>query len=123
MLELLDLGKFREDLFHRLNVVPLELTAISLRTEDIPLLVEYFKQRLSEINGVPQPKINIKNDSLYTYAWPGNVRELRNLVERLSILSANETKENIDKQMDDILLSSNLKDNDKSLIEKSFRTS
>ncbi len=118
--ELVDLGKFREDLFHRLNVVPLELTALSLRTEDIPLLVEYFKQRLSEINGVPQPKINIKNDSLYTYSWPGNVRELRNLVERLSILSANETKENIDKQMDDILLSSNLKDNDKSLIEKSF---
>ena len=118
--ELVDLGNFREDLFHRLNVVPIELTALSLRTEDIPLLVDYFKERLSEINGVPKPKINIKNDSLYTYSWPGNVRELRNLVERLTILSANESKENIDKQMNDILSSSTYNDSDKSLIEKSF---
>ena len=48
-----------------------------------------FKEKLSEINGVQQPEIDIKNDSLYTYNWPGNVRELRNLVERISILSAN----------------------------------
>ena len=107
--DLVDLGKFREDLFHRLNVVPLELTPLNLRTEDIPLLVEYFKEKLSEINGVPQPNINIKNDNLYTYGWPGNVRELRNLVERLSILSANESTENINKQMNDILSASNTK--------------
>ncbi len=118
--DLVDLGKFREDLFHRLNVVPLELTPLNLRTEDIPLLVEYFKEKLSEINGVPQPNINIKNDNLYTYGWPGNVRELRNLVERLSILSANESTENIDKQMNDILSASNYNSDDKNLIEKSF---
>ncbi len=118
--ELVKDGKFREDLFHRLNVVPIELTSLSSRTEDIPLLIEYFKEKLSEINGVQQPKIDIQNDNLYTYNWPGNVRELRNLVERVTILSSNESKENVSKLMDDILSSSSLIDNDKSLLEKSF---
>ncbi len=117
--ELVEMGKFREDLFHRLNVVPIELNSLSSRTEDIPLLIEYFKNRLSEINGVQQPKIDIKNDNLYTYGWPGNVRELRNLVERITILSANESKKNIDKLMDDILASSSVQSNH-SLLEKSF---
>ena len=66
-------------------------------------MIDYFKKKLSEINGVQQPKIDINNDNLYTYNWPGNVRELRNLVERITILSANESKENINKLMDDIL--------------------
>ena len=118
--ELVETGKFREDLFHRLNVVPLELTSLSSRTEDIPLLIEYFKNKLAEINGVQQPSIDIKNDNLYTYNWPGNVRELRNLVERVTILSANESKENINKLMNDILSSSSSIQNDQSLIEKSF---
>ncbi len=112
--------KFREDLFHRLNVVPIDLLSLSSRTEDIPLLIEYFKEKLSEINGVQQPMIDIKNDNLYTYNWPGNVRELRNLVERLTILSANESKQDISKLMDDILLSSQTLDNDKSRLEKTF---
>jgi len=116
----IDDGNFREDLFHRLNVVPIELTSLSLRTEDIPLLIDYFKEKLSEINGVPQPKIDIKNDNLYTYSWPGNVRELRNLVERVTILSANESKENINKLMDDILMSSSSMESDHNLLEKSF---
>ena len=118
--ELVENEKFREDLFHRLNVVPIELTSLSLRTEDIPLLIEYFKEKLSEINGVQQPKIDIKNDNLYTYSWPGNVRELRNLVERVTILSANESKENINKLMDDILSSSQSLEKDQSILEKSF---
>ena len=118
--ELVENEKFREDLFHRLNVVPIELTSLSLRTEDIPLLIEYFKEKLSEINGVQQPKIDIKNDNLYTYSWPGNVRELRNLVERVTILSANESKENINKLMDDILSSSHSLEKDRSILEKSF---
>ena len=62
-----------------------------------------------------KPNINIKNDNLYTYGWPGNVREL-NLVERLSILSANESTENIDKQMNDILSASNTNSKYKNLI-------
>ena len=118
--ELIETEKFREDLFHRLNVVPIELASLNSRTEDIPLLIEYFKEKLSEINGVQQPKIDIKNDNLYTYNWPGNVRELRNLVERVTILSANESKENINKLMNDILLSSASIENDQSLLEKSF---
>ena len=117
--ELVSKGNFREDLFHRLNVVPVELSALTYRTEDIPLLIEYFKEKLSEINGFQQPKIDINNDNLYTYSWPGNVRELRNLVERVTILSANESKENINKLMDDILTSSST-EHDQSILEKSF---
>ena len=101
--ELVKVNKFREDLYHRLNVMPIELTSLSSRTEDIPLLIDYFKEKLSEINGVQLPKIDINNDNLYTYNWPGNVRELRNLVERITILSANESKNNINKIIDDIL--------------------
>ena len=84
------------------------------------MLIEYFKEKLSEINGVQQPDIDINNDNLYTYNWPGNVRELRNLVERVTILSANESKENINKIMNDILLSSTTSENDQRLLEKSF---
>ena len=118
--ELVESGKFREDLFHRLNVVPIELNSLSSRTEDIPLLIDYFKEKLSEINGVQLSTIDIKNDNLYTYNWPGNVRELRNLVERVTILSANETKENINKLMNDVLTSSSSIENDKNILEKSF---
>jgi len=118
--DLVDKEKFREDLFHRLNVVPLELASLSSRTEDIPFLIDYFKEKLSDINGVQQPKIDIKNDNLYTYHWPGNVRELRNLVERVTILSSNESKDNINKLINDILSSSPSKENDQSILEKSF---
>ena len=107
-------------MFHRLNVVPIELTHLSTRTEDIPLLIEYFKEKLSEINGVQQASFDINNDNLYTYNWPGNVRELRNLVERVTILSSNETKENINKLLDDILVSTSILENDESFLEKSF---
>ncbi len=113
-------GNFREDLYHRLNVMPIELTPLSLRTEDIPLLIEYFNNKLSEINGVQQANIDINNDNLYTYNWPGNVRELRNLVERITILSSNDTKENINQTIDDILAPSSSIDSGKKLLEKSF---
>ena len=107
-------------MFHRLNVMPIELTPLTKRTEDIPLLMEYFKKKLSELNGVQEPNINMKNDNLYTYNWPGNVRELRNLVERITILAANEAEEKIDKLINDILkLASDIK-NDENIIKKSF---
>ena len=101
--ELVQINRFREDLFHRLNVMPIELTSLTTRTEDIPLLIDYFKKKLSEINGVKPPEINSFNDNLYTYNWPGNVRELRNLVERISILSQNENKSNITRLLNEIL--------------------
>ena len=59
-LKLVEIGKFREDLFHRLNVVPIELTSLTSRTEDIPLLIDYFKDKLAEINGVAKPKLSLK---------------------------------------------------------------
>tara|TARA_B100000886_G_scaffold86294_1_gene56601 strand:+ start:5049 stop:6416 length:1368 start_codon:yes stop_codon:yes gene_type:complete len=115
-------GKFREDLYHRLNVMPVELTSLTSRTEDIPLLIEYFKSKLSDINGVQKPDIDIKNDNLYTYNWPGNVRELRNLVERLTILSSNESKEKINKIIDDILNPSSKIQENKNILEQSFQS-
>ena len=118
--ELVRINKFREDLYHRLNVMPIELTPLNSRTEDIPLLIKYFKEKLSEINGVQQAKIDMKNDNLYTYSWPGNVRELRNLVERITILSANENESKINKMINDILDPSSIIDKSKDLFEKSF---
>ncbi len=118
--ELVKNNKFREDLFHRLNVMPIELTPLNKRTEDIPLLIEYFRKKISELNGAQEPNINMKNGNLYTYDWPGNVRELRNLVERITILASNETEEKIDKLIDDILkLTFDIK-NDENIIKKSF---
>jgi len=96
-------GDFREDLYHRLNVVPIELPPLTSRTEDIPLLINYFKKKLADLNGVPEAEIDTNNDNLYTYSWPGNIRELRNLVERVTILSVNEDRENINKILNDIL--------------------
>ena len=115
-------NKFREDLFHRLNVMPIELTPLSSRTEDIPLLIDYFKTKLSEINGVQKPDIDIKNDNLYTYGWPGNVRELRNLVERITILSSNESRQKINKVINDVLISSSKNDDGKNILEQSFQS-
>ena len=111
LLQEVDTGKFREDLFHRLNVVPIELGPLTSRTEDIPELIDYFKKKISEINGVQEIEINTKNDLLYTYSWPGNVRELRNLIERISIISANESKENVDQTISDILNNKGTNDN------------
>ena len=118
--ELVKINEFREDLYHRLNVMPIELTPLNSRTEDIPLLIKYFKEKLSEINGVQQAKIDINNDNFYTYNWPGNVRELRNLVERITILSANESQDNINKLINDILNPSSFNDKNNDLFEKSF---
>ncbi len=118
--ELVKYNKFREDLYHRLNVIPIELTPLSSRTEDIPLLIDYFKTKLSEINGVQQPSIDINNDNLYTYDWPGNVRELRNLIERITILSADETKGNTNKIIQDVLNPSFSEKNKSDILEKSL---
>ena len=101
--QLVEDEKFREDFFHRLNVVPIKLPSLQSRSEDIPLLINYFKKKVSEINGVPEPDIDSNNDLLYSYNWPGNIRELRNLVERVSILSLNEDKKDTNILLNDIL--------------------
>ena len=113
--ELVEIGKFREDLFHRLNVVPIELPSLKSRTSDIPLLIDYFKKKLSEINGVAEANISHDNPLLYSHTWPGNIRELRNLIERVTIMSVNENKNKTNKILNDILTqtpSQNLSEND-----------
>ncbi len=81
-------GSFREDLFFRLNVVPIRSPDLKERTEDIPLLVEAFVRECCEENGLGyKPVDEAVFDVLRRYEWPGNVRELRNVVERLVIMS------------------------------------
>ena len=91
----IDDGNFREDLYHRLNVVPIILEPLKNRIEDIPLLIDYFSKTISETYGIAKLKIDTNNPYFFEYDWPGNVRELRNLVERIAILSPNEKNENI----------------------------
>ncbi len=88
-------GNFREDLYHRLNVVPITLEPLKNRTEDIPLLIDYFSKTISKAYGITKLKIDTNNPYLFEYDWPGNIRELRNMVERIAILSPNEKNENI----------------------------
>ncbi|MEK7244912.1 MAG: sigma-54 dependent transcriptional regulator, partial [Pseudomonadota bacterium] len=81
-------GRMREDLFYRLNVVPVLLPALRARRGDIPLLARYFMARAA--NAIGQPPREFTEDAialLQSYEWPGNVRELRNIVERLLILA------------------------------------
>jgi len=108
--EEIDKGNFREDLYHRLNVVPIFLPALKDRTEDIPLLLNYFSKKISELNGISETKINSDYDLFYKYGWPGNVRELRNLVERISILAVNEKQINVNSLVKDALSQKNIKD-------------
>ena len=105
--EEVDKGNFREDLYHRLNVVPIFLPALKDRTEDIPFLLDYFSKKISELNGITETKLDTNFDLFYKYDWPGNVRELRNLVERISILSLNEKKNNINQLVQDSLYQKN----------------
>ena len=81
-------GNFREDLFFRLNVIPLFVPPLRERKEDIPLLVEYFLDSLSAEYGKPPRKILPEAlKYLQSYGWPGNVRELKNVIERLVIMT------------------------------------
>jgi len=107
--EEVDIGNFREDLYHRLNVVPIFLPALKDRTEDIPSLLNYFSKKISELNGISETKINSDYDLFYKYDWPGNVRELRNLVERISILAVNEKRINVNSLVKDALSQKNTK--------------
>jgi DNA-binding NtrC family response regulator len=82
-------GKFREDLFYRLNVITIDLPPLRQRKEDIPLLVDFFLHRYSEENERPLRRITPEAlRPLLTYSWPGNVRELENVIERAVVLSS-----------------------------------
>ena len=87
-------GAFREDLFYRLNVVPIAVPPLRERAEDIALLVEYFVGRFAKGTGKYIKKIGKRTlEQLQTYHWPGNIRELQNVVERAVILSETDTFE------------------------------
>ena len=81
-------GNFREDLFHRLNVIPINVPSLKDRIEDIPMLCDYFIEKICNEHGVKQKEISNKAiDELKKMKWTGNIRELRNVLERLIILS------------------------------------
>jgi two-component system nitrogen regulation response regulator NtrX len=90
-------GRFREDLYYRLNVVPITVPPLRERASDIPLLTEHFLQETArELGQAPKKMSRAAMDALKEYAWPGNVRELKNLIERLVILSSGTTIEAAD---------------------------
>jgi two-component system nitrogen regulation response regulator NtrX len=92
----ISVGQFREDLYHRLNVVPLRVPSLAERRDDIPLLVAHFMKRLSVASGLPMREVG--DDAmavLQAHHWPGNVRQLRNIVERLLILASDDAMQAI----------------------------
>jgi two-component system, NtrC family, nitrogen regulation response regulator NtrX len=87
----IEAGRFREDLFFRLNVIPFKMPSLRERAEDIPVLVKGFVEGLGTVNG--QPPKSFSSEALAALAehpWPGNVRELKNIVERVSVMSDEE---------------------------------
>jgi two-component system nitrogen regulation response regulator NtrX len=93
-------GRFREDLFHRLNVVPVRVPGLAERREDIAELVEYFIDKIGDAQGLPKRRLS--EDAIATlqvHPWPGNVRQLRNNVERLLILATGDPNEPVTAEM------------------------
>jgi two-component system, NtrC family, nitrogen regulation response regulator NtrX len=93
-------GKFREDLYHRLSVVPIRIPALAERREDVALLVEYFMDQISQTTGLPRRRIGEDAMAvLQSHDWPGNVRQLRNNIERLMILAGGDAEAVVDASM------------------------
>lgn len=93
-------GRFREDLYHRLGVVPVKVPPLSERREDVPELIEFFMEQISVATGLPRRRIGSDAMAvLQSHEWPGNVRELRNNVERLMILTKGDPTSEITVEM------------------------
>ena len=93
-------GRFREDLYHRLGVVPIKVPPLSERREDVPELIEFFMDQISVASGLPKRQIGSDAMAvLQSHEWPGNVRELRNNVERLMILTKGDPTSEITVEM------------------------
>jgi len=98
--QLISDGVFREDLYHRLSVVPVKVPALSERREDVPELIEFFMEQISVASGLPKRRIGSDAMAvLQSHEWPGNVRELRNNVERLMILTKGDPTADITVEM------------------------
>ena len=96
----IDSGRFREDFYYRLNVVPVFIPALAERREDIPGLVEHFVARYAAERRVPTPDVTVDAmAALQAYDWPGNVRQLRNIVERTIILASGDQIARIEMDM------------------------
>jgi DNA-binding NtrC family response regulator len=81
-------GRFREDLYYRLNVFPIRVAALRERKEDIPLLAAHFVDLLAKELACPKPRLTRAGmETLQDYDWPGNIRELRNVLERAVIFA------------------------------------
>ena len=81
-------GRFREDLYYRLNVFPIEVASLRDRKEDIPLLADHFIELSARELGCPRPRLTRAGlETLLSYQWPGNIRELRNVIERATIFA------------------------------------
>ncbi|HUN12673.1 MAG TPA: sigma 54-interacting transcriptional regulator, partial [Rhabdaerophilum sp.] len=93
-------GRFREDLYHRLGVVPIRVPALAERREDIPALIEHFMQQIAISSGLPKRQIAMDAMAiLQTHDWPGNVRQLRNNIERLMILAGGDASQEVTAEM------------------------
>ena len=112
----IELGNFREDLYHRLNVFEIKVDSLSKRSSDIPILIDYFSEKIASNYNLKKLDIDTNNSYLLNYNWPGNIRELRNLIERIAILSP-DTKEKIANIIKESLKNT---DNDTSILENSL---
>ncbi len=93
-------GRFREDLFHRLSVVPIRIPSLAERREDVPELISFFMEQISAATGLPRRRI--AEDAMavmQSHDWPGNVRQLRNNVERLMILTQSDPEQEVTSEM------------------------
>jgi transcriptional regulator with GAF, ATPase, and Fis domain len=87
LLEEISAGRFREDLFHRLAVIPIHVPSLNERKDDIPLLADYFLGKICDEHGIPLKQFHpAAYVALQNINWTGNIRELRNIIERLIIL-------------------------------------
>lgn len=90
--QFIDAGRFREDLYYLLNVLPVNIPSLCEHYEDIPMILDYYVNYFVENNGLPYRHFSVAaQNRLRSYEWPGNIRELKNLVQRLLILNPNET--------------------------------
>jgi len=105
----IEIGNFREDLFHRINVFEINIDPLNQRISDIPLLINYFSKKISENYNIKKLNIDENNIYILNHNWHGNVRELRNLIERIAILQP-DTKDKISNIIKESLKNNNFDD-------------
>jgi two-component system, NtrC family, nitrogen regulation response regulator NtrX len=105
----IEIGNFREDLFHRLNVFEINIDPLNNRISDIPLLIKYFSKKISQNYNIKELNIDENDSYILNHHWHGNVRELRNLIERIAILQPN-SREKISNIIKESLKTENFND-------------